>query len=371
MKATFPHMGNLFICIKTLLEELEVDYIVPPFNNKTTLEVGTRYVPECACLPLKITIGTLMQAYNMGADTVLMVGGCGPCRFGYYCEMYREILKDLRCKMEVITLEPPSGDLSGLLKQVRKLTGTLNLYKIAKAVKRAAQVAVKVDELENMIFKIRPRELERGIVSKVYRKFRENAVKANSSTELDKLIEDAKKRLLEIKTRKDISPLKIGIVGEIYTTIDDYTNFNIQHKLGDLTVETHRYVTISNWIIDHIIKKSLKLPVDLRYVKAAKPYLGEMIGGHARETIGNTVLYAEQGYDGVIQIYPFTCMPEIVAESILPAIEKDYDIPILTLIIDEMTGEAGYFTRVEAFTDLLYKRREAKTVSDGYILSGN
>jgi predicted nucleotide-binding protein (sugar kinase/HSP70/actin superfamily) len=85
MKVTFPHMGNLYICIKVLMEELGIDYMIPPFNNKTTLEIGTRYVPECACLPLKITTGTLIQAYNLGADTVLMAGGCGPCRFGYYC----------------------------------------------------------------------------------------------------------------------------------------------------------------------------------------------------------------------------------------------------------------------------------------------
>ena len=67
---------------------------------------------------MKITTGTLIQAYNLGADTVLMAGGCGPCRFGYYCEMHREILKDLNYNMEVITLEPPDGTFgfSGKLK---------------------------------------------------------------------------------------------------------------------------------------------------------------------------------------------------------------------------------------------------------------
>lgn len=96
-----------------------------------------------------------------------------------------------------------------------------------------------------------------------------------------------------------------------------------------------------------------------------------MIGGHAQETVGNTVLYAKGGYDGVVQIYPLTCMPEIVAESILPAIERDYNIPILTLIIDEMTGEAGYLTRIEAFVDLLKRRRERAEIEQNFALSGN
>ena len=55
-------------------------------------------------------------------------------------------------------------------------------------------------------------------------------------------------------------------------------------------------------------------------------------------------------------------MPEIVAKSILPNVSKDYEFPIMTLIIDEMTGEAGYMTRLEAFIDLL-KRKRRKVVN--------
>jgi predicted nucleotide-binding protein (sugar kinase/HSP70/actin superfamily) len=51
-------------------------------------------------------------------------------------------------------------------------------------------------------------------------------------------------------------------------------------------------------------------------------------------------------------------MPEIVSKSILPTISKDKNFPILTLIVDEMTGEAGYITRLEAFLDLLERRKD-------------
>lgn len=56
-------------------------------------------------------------------------------------------------------------------------------------------------------------------------------------------------------------------------------------------------------------------------------------------------------------------MPEIVAKSILPNVSKDYSFPIMTLIIDEMTGEAGYMTRIEAFMDLIKRKR--RTVANG------
>jgi predicted nucleotide-binding protein (sugar kinase/HSP70/actin superfamily) len=50
-------------------------------------------------------------------------------------------------------------------------------------------------------------------------------------------------------------------------------------------------------------------------------------------------------------------MPEIVAHNILTKVSDQLDIPILTLIISDQTGEAGMETRLEAFLDLLLERR--------------
>ncbi|HOJ11951.1 MAG TPA: CoA protein activase, partial [Clostridiales bacterium] len=283
MKITFPHMGNLYICVKALLDDLNIDYIIPPFSSKKSLELGTRFAPECACLPLKITIGNFLEANEQGADTVLMAGGCGPCRFGYYCEMHREILADLDVNMNVIALEPPDGDIKELLKRIRELTGGFNVFKIFNAVKNATKIAIAVDELERLTFKIQPREIEKGSVNSIYKQFRENVVKTRSSREIKELIKNTREKLSHVKINDKANPLRIGIVGEIYTTIDDYTSFDIQQRLGRMGVEVDRYVTVSGWITEHIMKQALKLPRDLSYAKAAKPYLGTMIGGHAQE----------------------------------------------------------------------------------------
>lgn len=358
MRITFPHLGNLYIPVKAVLDDLEIDYIIPPFNNREALEIGTRYSPELACLPLKINIGNYIQARAEGADTVLMAGGCGPCRFGYYCEIQREILHDAGYDMDMITLEMNDGDVGEFIRRVRKLTAGANIFKLLKAVKNVTEISVMVDELERLCFSLRPREIRRGETDRIYKGFREDIRNIKGSGEIRKYIKLTCDRLREIEFDKNAKPLKIGIVGEIYTTIDTGTSFNIQEKLGGMGAEVHREVTVSGWIIEHILKKALHLPRDLRYAEAAKKYLGKMIGGHAQETVGNTVLFAGEGYDGVIQIYPLSCMPEIVAQSILPTVEEELDIPILTLIIDEMTGEAGYLTRIEAFMDLLKRRRD-------------
>jgi predicted nucleotide-binding protein (sugar kinase/HSP70/actin superfamily) len=371
MKLTFPHMGNTYICVKALLDDLGIDYIIPPFNNKKALEMGTKYAPETACLPLKINIGNYIQAYERGADTVLMAGGCGPCRFGYYCEMQREILRDIGYKMDIITIERPDGNLNGILKKIAELAGGIKPFKIINAVKNATIIAKQVDELEKLSYKIRPREIKRGTTDSIFNSFLNKVLLAEGSAGIKKMIERTRERMEQIEIDENCQPIKVGIVGEIYTTIDTYTSFHIEQKLGYMGTEVDRAVTVSGWIIEHILKKAFHLPRDLRYAEAAKPYLRTMIGGHAQETIGNTVLYANKGYDGVIQIFPLTCMPEIVAESILPAVQKDLDMPVLTLIIDEMTGEAGCLTRIEAFIDLIIKRREKPAVDEKWILSGN
>lgn len=45
---------------------------------------------------------------------------------------------------------------------------------------------------------------------------------------------------------------------------------------------------------------------------------------------------------------------------------ENCDIPILPLIMDEQTGKAGYLTRLEAFVDLMRRRKRklAKALTD-------
>ena len=87
------------------------------------------------------------------------------------------------------------------------------------------------------------------------------------------------------------------------------------------------------------------------------PYLGQKIGGHGQNSVGDVIRYAGLGYSRVIQLAPFSCIPEIVAKSLMPYLSKKYGIPVLTLFIDEQTGPTGIQTRLEAFVDLMEQRR--------------
>ena len=43
---------------------------------------------------------------------------------------------------------------------------------------------------------------------------------------------------------------------------------------------------------------------------------------------------------------------------------KEFGKPLLVLTIDEQTGEAGFITRLEAFIDMLFRKKRSKIMAD-------
>jgi predicted nucleotide-binding protein (sugar kinase/HSP70/actin superfamily) len=63
---------------------------------------------------------------------------------------------------------------------------------------------------------------------------------------------------------------------------------------------------------------------------------------------------------GSSRVVADTCMPEIVAQNIMPSTKEN--IPVLTILCDEQLGKPGMLTRLEAFVDLLKYRRDKVNV---------
>ncbi|MGE5541843.1 MAG: CoA protein activase, partial [Bacillota bacterium] len=154
--------------------------------------------------------------------------------------------------------------------------------------------------------------------------------------------------------------VRIGIVGEIFMILDAFSNLEVERRLGEMGVYVHRFLSMSDWVRSNLLPKSFTPPGERDLVESARPWLNHFVGGHGVESVGGATVYARMGFDGVIQVMPFTCMPEIVAESVLRGVAKDMDIPVLTVSLDEHTGEAGLQTRLEAFVDLLSRKRVSR-----------
>lgn len=349
-------MGNMYIPVKALLEYLDLEVVVPPFSSQKTLNLGIKYSHEFACLPLKVNLGNLIEAKELGADTIIMAGGVGPCRFGLYAQVEREILNELGYEYDSLVLEPPDKHLLQFINRVRKIIGTNSWWKVIEAIKFAYEKAYAVDLIEKKVQYLRPREKKLGIVDQIYTHTLTTINEAQSYSTLHEATNLGLLKIEQVPLNLDVEVIRIGLIGEIYTLLEPFVSLDIEKELGKLGAHVTRSLYLSEWINAHLLMNVSKKVKPKPFAELAKPYLNYFVGGHGRETVGYAVGFAQEGYDGIVQIAPLTCMPEIVAHTILPKVRENYQIPLLTIYVDEQSGKAGIVTRLEAFTDLIRRQ---------------
>jgi predicted nucleotide-binding protein (sugar kinase/HSP70/actin superfamily) len=358
MKISWPHMGSLEVVMSSVFEELHLDYILPPPNTQRTLELGARYGPEFACFPLKTTLGNFIEAIEGGADTLIMVAGRGPCRFGYYAETQRRILNDAGFEFQMVPLEFEPAKIPALVRKLQDLKQGHSWISLARAIKFALSKAFLVDRLEQQALHQRYLDKEKGATTAALKRCYKMVGEADSYAALKRVEEETFAMLRSVR-RTEREKIKIGIVGEFYLVLEPFFNLQVEEQLGYLGAYVERSIYLTDWL-----RPSGENPVaghhDRESEQAAMPYLTHFVGGEGIHSVGNTVLYQRHGFDGVVHLMPFTCMPETIAKSILPLVSRGLGIPVLSLVIDEMTGKAGVDTRLEAFTDLARFRRRAR-----------
>ncbi len=359
MKLTFPRMGNSHIPFKALFETTGVEVVTPPPSTRRTIDLGSRYAPEFACFPLKLNIGNFIEAAELGADTVVMAGGVGPCRFGYYAQVQRAILGDLGYDLDMIVLEPPRLGWGGLLKGVRRVSGGCSVGTLLKAMRIAWVKCCAVDEMERLAREARPFERVTGSVTAAVNRSLGMIDDARTPQAVKAALEECRDMIMGC-SRPGTPGVRVGIVGEIFMVLDGFSNLEVERRLGEMGVYVHRFLSMGDWVRSNLLPKWFTPPEEKELVESARPWLNHFVGGHGVESVGGAATYARMGFDGVVQIMPFTCMPEIVAESVLRTTSRDMEVPVLTLSLDEHTGEAGLQTRLEAFVDLLSRRRASR-----------
>ncbi|MCL1919245.1 MAG: hypothetical protein FWG14_13295 [Peptococcaceae bacterium] len=355
---TFPHMGTSYIPIKVLLESLGLTCIVPPINTPRTLEKSLIQAPEFMCYPFKLILGNLIYGLENGAQTIIFGGSQGPCRQEYYNDVLQSILKDMGYTFSYVTL-----NLSQLWSRhnytaVRQAWG-VHLGHILKSLALTVDTLFSVDSLSLSARRKRCRTSNKTAVETILHTLTDHVMQAHGHAAITHLVRQAHRHiraLPEEKSPEDI--LRVAIVGEIFVTSDAFSNLDIERKLGHMGVDVTTYMGPASWVREHLIKALNPFQKTGKAQELSREYWNvDDIGGHGVQTVGNSVLSSRRGYDGIIHLYPLTCMPEIAAQSAFSAIQNRYGVPIMTLVVDEMTGEAGYNTRLEAFVDMIRMRK--------------
>lgn len=365
IKVAFPHMGTICIAWAAGLKRVGVEPFIPPYTSRKTLSIGTKYSPEAICLPYKLILGNFIEAIEGGVDYVAMITSPGICRLGEYGSNIKNALDDLGYRANYIELALYDG-VKGMYNFAKQLTGKNDPILILKGILTTIKTIFVLDELQNFLSYYRAREINIGDAEKNFKKGLKYIVDARDSKELKKAKKLALEEITKTKIDKDREVLHVDLTGEIFLVLDDFANQNIERELGKMGVQTRRSLTVGSFLKDAIIPKIFKKGETHleRAFRMAKPYLMRDIGGDALECVSDVAWASEKGKDGIIHISPFTCMPEIMSQNIFPSMRENCNIPILTLIMDEQTGKAGYITRLEAFVDLM-RRRKRMGKNDG------
>ncbi len=357
MRVGMPHMGNLYIPFKALFERLDIDFVIPPVNNQHTLTLGVKHSPEGLCIPFKLMLGNLIEAAELGADTLLMPAGYGICRLGYYAKTQERILRDLGHKFEMIPVGVSERKLFGILELVKRLSNNAPWSKIISAFRFGLTKLNAMDRIERVVQKVRAVEQARGTANHLFTEAVKAIDQADDYGTLKKVQAGYIDQLNQVAKGTQAQPLIVGITGEFYVVLEPFSNLDIEIELGKLGVEVRRMTFVSEWTKFSLFLNPLGVNEKDRVHKAALPYLKRDIGGDGWESVGEKVLHAKE-YDGLVHLAPFTCMPEIIAQNIMPTTKES--IPVLTILCDEQLAKAGMLTRLEAFVDLLERKRRCK-----------
>ncbi|TCL67334.1 putative nucleotide-binding protein (sugar kinase/HSP70/actin superfamily) [Hydrogenispora ethanolica] len=363
MKATFPHLGNLYIPCKALLSELGLEPVVPPQTSQRTIALGTRVSPEFACFPFKVNLGNYIEAIESGAECIFMAGGAGPCRFGYYGEVQREILKEAGYHVEFLIFEAPKNQPQEFWKRIKRVVPQHTISRFRKALHIFWLKAQAIDKLDRLVNKIRPLEQFPGAATHLQNRFYQLIDDAALAKDIKQIFENCVAELQTIPQKQAPAPLKVALVGEIYMVLEPRVNFQIERILGEMGIEVKRTIYLTDWILEHLCPNVFKPGWYKQLQFLARPYLQNNVGGHGLETVAHTVEAGINDFQGVIELAPFTCMPEIIAMQVLPAVSRELSIPVLNIIIDEHSAEAGIQTRLEAFIDLLIRKRKSAAIA--------
>lgn len=141
--------------------------------------------------------------------------------------------------------------------------------------------------------------------------------------------------------------LSVAIISRSYIINDRLASFNLVSQLEGKGITVWTTDMVDNEVIKSeasTLKKSIYYSLGERSVGAAFYFFKSAL------------------VDGLIHLLSFDCGPDALLKEFIDEEAKKSSIPYTTLIVDEHTGVEGILTRVEAFLDMV-GRKKCETAS--------
>lgn len=291
-------------------------------SDKTTTKIinlGTKYVVSETCLPIKVYVGHVVNLLDKGCDVIFIpsiqstdykINNCSKIRG--LPEIIRNVIN------RPFTMIEPTLDK----------TENINFYDFWTETAKAFGITDK-------------NQIKSAINSGwgVYNNFIEMTKSGVSYCEA---LENAINGKFEKKTVDLVKPLSIAIMAHGYNLFDERISLNLIKKLEKMDVKVYTSLSVTR-------EESLKAIENLGEIQYWANEL-ELTGTAAHYLLNNKV-------DGIIALSAFGCGPDSLMVDEISYHCKERNMPLIHLTIDEHTGEAGFITRIEAFIDMLMRKK--------------
>lgn len=340
MKLGFPRAVNYYDYYPfwaVFFHRLGIELVTTPPTNRRIMELGLKAATDDTCLPIKILAGHLKCLKDV--DAVFLPRLVSVEEKTYMCP------KILGIPESVLRAVPP------------------NLPVITVALNRREGKRQVVKALEGLGDQLGKGKAEiRGALREAedWQRYYEHQRKAGydfqeSVNLLQSMIKGSAPKdnahpPEREEERREAGRPTIALVGHAYLINESYANLDLLAKLRGKA--------------DVRLVENISLPEVEHHLKGLRK---KMFWSHAKRILGaGHTFVADERVDGLIYLSCFGCGTDSMTQDLLARKARQEHKPYMVLTLDEHSGEAGLVTRLEAFLDMIERRKRHESDISSY-----
>lgn len=311
---------NFFPFWYGFFSDLGIEIVLSDPTTKQTMTLGSSLVVPETCLPVKVYVGHILNLLDKKVDKIFVPSIQSILPKIYNCsklrglpDLIRNVVKrDFTLIEATLDKSEKNHGLYDFLMEIARYFDITDFERVKKASKNAWRV---------------------------YNNFQ---VMTRSGVPYKKALKSAMENKVIIPENEKMYPINVALIAHGYNLYDERVSLKIFDKLEKLDVKVY---TAEQLTLEQMNEGLNSMNSRLYWANEYE------ITGAASHYI------QDKNIDGLITINAFGCGPDSLMLERIARFSRKFSKPILHLSIDEHTGEAGFITRIEAFIDMLYRKK--------------
>jgi predicted nucleotide-binding protein (sugar kinase/HSP70/actin superfamily) len=325
---------------RAFFQVLGMEVVVSPPTSRAMVTAGLERMVAETCLPVKVYAGHVANLRDQGVDYVLVPAiratepGLFHCsKFLGLPDLMRAVVENCPPLLELnVDIGKKRHDLQAVIRDLGK-TLTWKPWLLRAAVEAAWEAHLSY---QAMVHEGRP----------VLQVLDELAPQPSSGlttrTAARSIRENPPSPPLHKGGRGGVASTTIALVGHPYLLFDSYLTHDLLGRLQRMGVRVLTPEMAPREGLDEGIHRLARYKYWV--------YEDEVTGAAGYYLIQPEV-------DGVIALIAFGCGPDSTMLDLIQRAARQQHKPLMSLVLDEHSGEAGLLTRLEAFVDMIVRRR--------------